>query len=362
MSLISSIVESSSPCESIVHHEGVGTPRVSWAAETRSTLTRIAAVFLQTLGLFAVTAVAVRVFIALAPRLRFTAVPTDRGLHRHPTPTGAGLVVVPGVILGWTWLDPDSVSTDELRLLLAAGGLVVVSAADDYSSLPVLPRLGAHLLAVVAALPWVFGGSAELSAAGMTVVIAVVFAWLSFTNIFNFMDGADGLAGAEGLSIAVGLLVVGGGLAEVSPGAVAIAAGCAGFLLWNWAPARVFLGDSGSIPLGFLLAALLIRTALSGELLVALVLPLYFLVDSGWTLSRRVLKGERFWLPHRQHWYQQAVEGGKTHAAVTGRVLVANTALVGIAFAVSTVSAWFALLAAPTLALTVRGLLKGSPR
>ena len=95
--------------------------------------------------------------------------------------------------------------------------------------------------------------------------------------------------------------------------------------MWNWAPARIFLGDVGSVPLGYLLGFLLLEPAARGAWKVALILPLYFLADATITLLRRLVRGERVWQAHREHFYQRAVQRGLGHAAVVRRVIAADS-------------------------------------
>src|SRR4029453_9183528 len=106
-----------------------------------------------------------------------------------------------------------------------------------------------------------------------------------------------------------------------------------GFLVWNWSPARIFLGDVGGAPLGYLLGFLLLGLAVRGHWKIALILPLYFLADATITLIRRVLRGERVWQAHRQHFYQQAGRDGLGHGAVVKRVIVADFLLMGCGWA-----------------------------
>ena len=115
--------------------------------------------------------------------------------------------------------------------------------------------------------------------------------------------------------------------------AAAILGGALGFLLWNWSPAQIFLGDIGSVPLGYLTGFLLIDVAARGHWKIALILPLYFLADATITLLHRLLQGERIWQPHRRHYYQQAVRRGLGHAAVVRRVIAANLLLIGCGWA-----------------------------
>ena len=110
-----------------------------------------------------------------------------------------------------------------------------------------------------------------------------------------------------------------------------MAASAAGYLFWNWHPAKVFMGDAGAIPLGFLLGWLMLDLALSGYWAAALILPLYFAADATFTLIRRGLRGEKPWQAHREHFYQRAVLGGATPPGVVWRVGAANAALIALA-------------------------------
>jgi UDP-N-acetylmuramyl pentapeptide phosphotransferase/UDP-N-acetylglucosamine-1-phosphate transferase len=182
--------------------------------------------------------------------------------------------------------------------------------------------------------------------------IATAVVWLWFVNLFNFMDGIDGLAGSEAAAIGVGLLlfaVIGAGQ---SPGlaalSAAIVAAAGGFLVWNWAPGRIFLGDVGSVPLGYLLGFLLLDEAARGRWKLALILPLYFLADATITLLRRLARRERVWEPHRRHFYQGAVQRGFGHAAIVERVMAANIVLIGCGWAAE--NGW------PIVGLAVAGI------
>jgi UDP-N-acetylmuramyl pentapeptide phosphotransferase/UDP-N-acetylglucosamine-1-phosphate transferase len=115
--------------------------------------------------------------------------------------------------------------------------------------------------------------------------------------------------------------------------AAAIIGASIGFLVWNWSPARIFLGDVGSAPLGYLLGFLLLGVAARGYWKIVLILPLYFVADATITLARRVLRGERVWQAHREHFYQLAVRRGLGHAAVVERVIAANVILIGCGWA-----------------------------
>src|SRR5207247_2037272 len=203
-----------------------------------------------------------------------------------------------------------------LIVLFGAGLLAAISWLDDLRGLSPAMRLAAQFVAVglgiIAAMPagpvfqgWLMPGLDTL-AAGLL--------WLWFVNLFNFMDGIDGLAGSEAAAIAIGLVLCSGFGAGRDPGLAVLAATTAaamlGFLAWNWAPARIFLGDVGSVPLGYLLGFLLLSVAWSGYWRIALILPLYFLADATITLFRRLARGEAVWRPHLQHFYQRAGRRG----------------------------------------------------
>jgi UDP-N-acetylmuramyl pentapeptide phosphotransferase/UDP-N-acetylglucosamine-1-phosphate transferase len=184
-------------------------------------------------------------------------------------------------------------------------------------------------------------------------------AWLWFVNLFNFMDGIDGLAGSEAVALAAGYVLVvapwrgGEPLAEL---ALIVAAACGGYLFWNWHPARVFMGDAGSIPLGLLLGWLMIDLACRGYWAAAAILPLYFIADATVTLLRRLLGGRSPWRPHREHFYQRAVLAGRTPAAVAWRVNAVNVLLIALALASIRYPAWAVAMAFVAVAALLVGL------
>ena len=148
----------------------------------------------------------------------------------------------------------------------------------------------------------------------------VLLGLVGLMNAWNFMDGSNGMAGGQGLFtglVLAGLFVMAGqgGLALAALG---VAAACAGFLPWNIPQARVFMGDAGSVPLGFAIGGLLLLGWQLGavSLAVAVLLPSLFLVDAGLTLARRFLRGERWYTAHRQHVYQRLISDGRSHKQV----------------------------------------------
>lgn len=239
-----------------------------------------------------------------------TDVPNERSLHERPTPRVGGWGVVPMVLLTVAMLAPHWWPVGCGVLLLAA-----VSQIDDRRGLPARVRFGAHIAAIailIAVYPaavqwWILAG------------LAVFLIWL--VNLYNFMDGADGLAGGMAVfgfgGYAIAASTAPGAGTELALVSAATAGAALGFLAFNFHPARVFLGDAGSIPLGFLAGALGYLGWRSG------VWPIWFpamcfapfIADASVTLLRRLIRGEKFWHAHREHYYQRMVRSGLGHAS-----------------------------------------------
>jgi UDP-N-acetylmuramyl pentapeptide phosphotransferase/UDP-N-acetylglucosamine-1-phosphate transferase len=265
--------------------------------------------------------------------------PNERSSHIAPTPRGGGIAMTGSVLLAWIALvHAGLVGSSVISIVIGTTLLAIVSWIDDLRGLSPGVRLVAQGVAVtigILALPAQSGLSAWSGPAFCFAAIGLVWIW--WINLFNFMDGIDGLAVSEAAAICAGLLlftIVGDG---ADPTAALLAAGivgaAVGFLVWNWSPARIFLGDVGSVPLGYLSGFLLLDLAVRGRWKIALILPLYFLADATITLFRRLLRGERVWEPHRQHFYQRAVRNGLGHSAVVKRVIAADILLIGCGWA-----------------------------
>jgi UDP-N-acetylmuramyl pentapeptide phosphotransferase/UDP-N-acetylglucosamine-1-phosphate transferase len=260
--------------------------------------------------------------------------PTDRGMHQIPVPSGAGAAIVVAALVVWPiWRAPDAGLDTVLLVTLAA--LALISWLDDRHGLSPTLRLAVHAMAVVLLLASVGPDQRVLPMLPVGLERALMgLAWLWFINLYNFMDGIDGLAGAEGIAVAGGytLVVAGAGLdTPLGSLGLVLAAATAGYLFWNWHPAKVFMGDTGSIALGFLLGWLMIDLAWRGLWAAAVILPLYFIADASLTLLKRLARGEKPWQPHRQHAYQRAVLGGTRPSAVVLRTATANAALIALA-------------------------------
>lgn len=226
--------------------------------------------------------------------------PNHRSLHEKPTPHGGGLGIV----------------------------LALLSLADDLRHLPFWLRLAAHLGAAAALYHLI----------GLPILwwLPAVLAVGRMTNLYNFMDGADGLAGSQGVA---GFAAYAAGFAMAKDSAMAAwcaaaAAACAGFLCFNWPPAKIFMGDAGSIPLGFLAGGLGLVGIWQGAWPAWFPLLAFapFVLDASATLARRGLAGKRVWEAHREHVYQRMVQMGYGHRGMTLRwaALMAAGALLAV--------------------------------
>ncbi len=264
-------------------------------------------------------------------------VPNERSSHTSPTPKGGGLAIVAVVLSGVAILRlTGTLGRGESWAILGGGALVaMVGWLDDRRDLSASTRLAAHVAAAAWALWWLGGmpfltTGHDVHSLGMFGTILGGFAIVWATNVTNFMDGIDGLAAGEVVTVTFTASLL---LAEVSPplaAAAAVTGGAAlGFLPWNWRPARIFMGDTGSGFLGFVLAVLAIASERAGTLpaLVWIVLYAVFATDATVTLLRRAWRGERWYSAHRSHAYQRAVQAGWSHARVTTTVLLVNVGL-----------------------------------
>jgi UDP-N-acetylmuramyl pentapeptide phosphotransferase/UDP-N-acetylglucosamine-1-phosphate transferase len=286
--------------------------------------------------------------------------PVERSSHKHPTPKGAGAAIVPIVLVCWLLLAGFGYAPAETPLICSlALALAALSWINDLTDLPAALRLAMHFLIVgigTVLLPVrgiIFQGL--LPPAADMVLTALLWTW--FINLFNFMDGIDGISAIETASIGVGLVALAAVAGPAVSGeielVVVLIAAVLGFLPWNWHPARVFLGDVGSVPIGFVVGWLLLIEAGRGCWASALLLPLYYLCDASITLGRRILRGEKIWQAHRSHFYQRALGTGDDHAAVVGYILLGNLGLIGSAL----IAIWRPLPALGAGALIVASLL-----
>jgi UDP-N-acetylmuramyl pentapeptide phosphotransferase/UDP-N-acetylglucosamine-1-phosphate transferase len=277
-------------------------------------------------GLAAVVSYWVAYRLARTPNFGAVDHPGERTLHATPTPRTGGVAILStlmgAVVIAFTlaWLvgRPPLESSGLGIVLLVTAVLAAHAYWNDLNETTVLTRLGVQ---AVAATLVVLGARLTLDPAGLPLgrlalpVTVLALVWM--TNLYNFMDGMDGFAG--GMTIVGFAALAGfsfrGSRPVIGWFALLVVGATAGFLVHNFPPGRIFLGDVGSVPLGFLagsLSLLGIRDRLF-DVWVPVLIFSPFVVDATATLVRRLLRGERVWRPHREHYYQRLVLAGWGH-------------------------------------------------
>lgn len=266
--------------------------------------------------------------LALTPLVRNYALrrglvdrPGPRRSHDRPVARGAGLAVAVAVMAAI----PVTGSAMALPFTACIGLLAVLGAVDDHRAVSVGARLAVQIAVAVLAVIWIgpvetvsIGGWPITAPLLWSALAVLAMAWL--INLHNFMDGSDGLASLQG-AICGGLFAwafARSGATGLAWPALVLAAACAGFLFWNRPPARVFLGDSGSLAIGGFIGLLALAGAASGVVSVwlSLAICMVFVIDATATLADRLIRGRRWYTPHRDHAYQRLIRAGWSHARV----------------------------------------------
>jgi Fuc2NAc and GlcNAc transferase len=244
-------------------------------------------------------------------------VPNERSSHTSVTPRGGGLSIVLAATGGLLSLALIGLTASRLLTVLVGGGAIIalVGFVDDQHRLRPGIKLAAHFAVALWTVLWL-GGPREIPLVAGTVLhlglsgdLLAVLALVWVLNLFNFMDGIDGLAASEGVFVLCGAAaltaLIGVSRALVTADLI-LGVACLGFLLWNWPPARIFMGDVGSGYLGYAIAVLAVAAGRQNPaaLWIWLILGGAFFVDATATLTRRLLRGERVLEPHRSHAYQ----------------------------------------------------------
>ncbi|MFC3608443.1 MraY family glycosyltransferase [Stutzerimonas tarimensis] len=267
-------------------------------------------------------------------------VPNARSSHSTPTPRGGGVAIVVSFLLVILALFLGGTVEPSLAWALLGGGLAVAALGffDDHGHIPAGWRLLGHFCAATWALAWL-GGFPPLVVLGMELDLgwfghigaAVYLVWL--LNLYNFMDGIDGIASVQAITLCLGGALLFALLATEAASRSAtilllLAAAVAGFLYWNFPPARLFMGDAGSGFLGMAFGILSLHAAWQAPVLLWswLILLGVFIVDATFTLLRRLMRGERVHEAHRSHAYQAASRRHGGHLPVTLGVMVINLA------------------------------------
>ncbi|WP_028620516.1 MraY family glycosyltransferase [Pseudomonas sp. Ant30-3] len=262
-------------------------------------------------------------------------IPNARSSHSVPTPRGGGVAIVLSFLLSLVFLAILGLQPAAQAVALIGSGflIAVIGFMDDHGHIAARWRLLGHFLAAVWVLFWLgglpalilFGFSIDLGWLG-TALAAVYLVWM--LNLYNFMDGIDGLASLEAICACIGLALsyylTGQDALMWAP--LMLTMTVAGFLYWNFPPARIFMGDAGSGFLGIILGALSVQAAWVGsEFFFAWLIMLgVFVVDATFTLIRRLIRGDKVYEAHRSHGYQYASRQFGKHLPVTVAVSLIN--------------------------------------
>lgn len=262
-------------------------------------------------------------------------IPNERSSHSIPTPRGGGVAIVVSFVLALPFLYGfGMLGLGVLCGLLGSGLLVaIIGFADDHGHIAARWRLLGHFVAAIWALFWL-GGLAPISLFGMMVdlgwlggiLASIYLVWM--LNLYNFMDGIDGLASTQAIFVCLASCLISwlGGYDSLVWVSLLLSAAVAGFLLWNFPPARIFMGDAGSGFLGLILGVMSLNAAWSApELMWSwLILLGVFTVDATVTLFRRLIRKEKVYQAHRSHAYQYVARFYSSHRVVTLGVMCVN--------------------------------------
>lgn len=291
------------------------------------------------------SAVLLAVLIRLLPSHFLAAGINERSNHTQPARQLGGLAIVP-VVVALLWLFGARMGLDQRFLVTASIGALILwitGMLDDRHHLPESIRIVAQLIAACLCV-YGLGPDFRLLPDFFPVLLErglLVLALVYFINLTNFMDGLD-LMVVSGMGIPLAFLAgfAAFGLAGLASGSIAaaIAGGLAGFALFNRPKATVFLGDSGSLPLGLLCGLAFFMVARDMRIATGLILPLFFIADATTTLIKRLLEGDNIFAAHSKHAYQVAKRAGWSVWQVVLTVAALNVILGICAFAASSIS------------------------
>ncbi len=295
-------------------------------------------------AVFAVSFLGVELFRRWSLKREMLDIPNERSSHSIPTPRGGGLIICFISIL--TFFIYSFVSGENFYWSYFVGAIIiaVISLIDDVRTISPFLRILFHSLAA-GLVVWSLGGFSDILIPFYGIIQigfggnVLAFLWIVWLiNAYNFMDGIDGIAATQAVTAGIGWSLIGlvWGIADISFYGAVLAVASGGFLLLNWQPAKIFMGDVGSAFLGYSFAVLPLfvvnRTGnpiLESKLpWIAVFLVWFFVFDSVFTLFKRLFRGEKVWRAHREHIYQKLVISGLPHSTVTGFYGLASVILV----------------------------------
>jgi len=285
-------------------------------------------------AVFAVSFLGVELFRRWSLKREMLDVPNERSSHSVPTPRGGGLIICFVSILALTIYTLAAGGSFYWSYFVGAIIIAIISLIDDVRTISPVLRIWFHSLAAGLAV-WSLGGFSEILIPFYGIIqigfggSVLAFLWIVWLiNAYNFMDGIDGIAATQAVTAGIGWSLIGliWGIGEISFYGAVLALSSFGFLLLNWQPAKIFMGDVGSAFLGYSFAVLplLINKQAENPRLesmlpwIAVFLVWFFVFDSFFTVLKRFFRGEKVWLAHREHIYQKMVIAGLSHSTVTG--------------------------------------------
>lgn len=276
-----------------------------------------------------------RALLPFLKKLQLMDLPNERSNHHMPTPRGGGIAIISTIILGWLgvlWLNIPVPSSLIIAAIISGLLLAIISLKDDIH--PVSPKWRLCVQLVAVSLTLLILPKSCLLFQGMLPFfldrLLTLFAWIWFINLYNFMDGIDGISASQTFCITLAISMLAAyGIVSTSLAflAIIIAGAALGFLFWNWQPAKLFMGDIGSIPLGYYVGFLLLLTAYEGYWYISLIISSYYLADSSLTLLKRVIRGKSPFKAHSEHFYQKAVKKGWSHQKIVLTIICTNLLL-----------------------------------
>lgn len=307
--------------------------------------------FLIAFSAFILSITLSKLTIKVLSKKKILDIPTSRSNHKSATLRGGGIAIASTICIAYILY---YIYTRDTNLLYVFFGLLIISSVsfiDDLKNLSIKTRIIFQGLSIfILLLP--------VELANFLFYIIIFLFFFIFINFYNFMDGIDGLDTSEAIHISFSVFILSFIIpnipTEIKIISLTTCAACLGFIKFNWHPAKIFLGDVGSISLGFICAWMLFNLFYyQGSWAATLIIPMVFLADSGITLLKRIIAGKKIWQAHSEHFYQRAVRNGQSHARVTKKIIYCNLAL----FVLSITSLTYPILSFGTAALLVVGLL-----
>jgi len=253
-------------------------------------------------------------------------IPIKRSSHAKPTPKGGGWIIVLTIVGIILFLNPY----DKIPVITTILGLALLSWIDDLKNINIFGRLFFQLFFISFYFIYLYF-SGFYQQQDTYHIIFIIFLCIWFINIFNFMDGIDGISSSMCITILLGIILAYlKNESEYLPVfEILIISSCVAFLFWNWNPAKIFLGDVGSIVLGFICILSLYWLYLDKETWHwALSLPMYYILDTSLTLIKRLLQRKKIWLAHKEHFYQKVVQSGMGHGKVVKLIIALQISII----------------------------------